>query len=211
MPVRIKFCGMTRTQDAALASRLGADAVGMIFFEKSARNISLSRAREIIAELNPLCSPVAVVVNPEVVFVEEMLGRLDIHLIQFHGDETPEFCEQFATPYIKAVRVTEDTRLSELRERYGSARALLLDTYDKNLVGGTGRTFDWGLLQGENREPARPELILAGGLGPGNVVDAVKHTGVTTLDVNSGIESAPGIKDHGKMRDVVRRLKQIQG
>ena len=98
MPVRIKFCGMTRTQDAALASRLGADAVGMIFFEKSARNISLSRAREIIAELNPLCSPVAVVVNPEVVFVEEMLGRLDIHLIQFHGDEAPEFCEQFATP-----------------------------------------------------------------------------------------------------------------
>ena len=208
MPVRIKFCGMTRPQDAALASDLGADAVGMIFFDKSARNITLTQAERIIDAINPLCSPVAVVVNPETGFVEEMLSRLDLHLIQFHGDESPEFCEQFSIPYIKAVRIREDTRLPELQEQYSGARALLLDTYDRKLVGGTGRAFNWELLQRENAYLSRPQLILAGGLGPDNVVDAVRHTGVATLDVNSGVESEPGVKDQDKNRDVVKRLTQ---
>ena len=206
MSIRVKLCGMSRPQDAALASSLGADAVGMIFYAKSARNISISRAQEVIAELNPLCSAVAVVVNPQVKFVENLLSRLDIQLIQFHGDESAEFCEQFGMPYFKAVRMQAGIRLRDIRNQYAGARALLLDTFDKNLVGGTGRTFDWTLLDDAGAGLRRPELILAGGLGPENVLDAIKQTGVRTVDVNSGIETAPGIKDHDKMRETMQLL-----
>ncbi len=207
MSIRLKFCGMRRAQDAALASSLGADAVGMIFYDKSARNISLSGAREVISELNPLCSTVAVVVNPEVNFVEKLLTQLDIQCIQFHGDETAAFCEQFKMPYIKAVRMKEGTRLSDVRKQYASARGLLLDTFDQKLVGGTGRVFDWGLLDGSESEPCRPEFILAGGLGPENAVAAIRQTGIRTIDINSGVESEPGVKDHDKMRAIVKLLR----
>jgi phosphoribosylanthranilate isomerase len=198
---------MTRPQDVALASSLGVDAIGMIFYAKSARNVSISQAQEMISEINPLCSTVAVVVNPEVTLVEKLLEKLDIQLIQFHGDESAAFCEQFKMPYFKAVRMKEGTRLDDVRSQYMGARALLLDTFDKNLVGGTGRTFDWNLLDGAETEPDGPELMLAGGIGPENVIDAVRQTDVRTIDVNSGIESAPGIKDHSKMREIVRLLK----
>ena len=198
---------MTRPQDVALASSLGVDAIGMIFYAKSARNVSISQAQEMISEINPLCSTVAVVVNPEVTLVEKLLEQLDIQLIQFHGGESVAFCEQFKMPYFKAVRMKEGTRLIDVRGQYRGARALLLDTFDKNLVGGTGRTFDWKLLNGAETEPNGPELVLAGGIGPENVIDAVRQTDVRTIDVNSGIESAPGIKDHSKMREIVRLLQ----
>lgn len=212
MSIRIKLCGMTRPPDAALASSLGADAVGMIFYEKSARNISIAQARDLIFELNPLCSAVAVVVNPEPVFVESLLSQLDIQLIQFHGDEPASFCEQFKMPYIKAIRMNVDTRLADIRKEYARARALLLDTFDKNLVGGTGRTFDWNLLDhGGLDETAaslhRPELMLAGGLGPDNAAAAIKRTGICSIDINSGVETAPGIKDHDKIRAMMKLAK----
>ncbi len=198
---------MTRPHDVALASSLGVDAIGMIFYANSARNVSISQAQEMISEINPLCSTVAVVVNPEVMFVEKLLKKLDIQLIQFHGDESAAFCEQFKTPYLKAVRMKEGTRLNDVRRQYIGARALLLDTFDKNLVGGTGRTFDWNLLRGAEAEQDGPDLILAGGIGPENVTEAVSRTGVQTIDVNSGIEIAPGIKDHSKMHDLMHLLK----
>lgn len=207
MTIRIKLCGMTRPQDVALASSLGVDAIGMIFYAKSARNVSISQAQEMISEINPLCSTVAVVVNPEVTLVDKLLEQLDIQLIQFHGDESAAFCEQFKMPYFKAVRMKEGIRLKDARRQYMGARALLLDTFDKNLVGGTGRTFDWNLLDEAETQPDGPEFILAGGIGPENVIDAVGQTDVGTIDVNSGIESAPGIKDHSKMREIVRLLK----
>ncbi len=204
---RIKFCGMTRTEDAALASALGADAVGLIFYPKSARCISLAQAQAVVEVLNPLCSPVAVVVNPDPAFMDELLSRLPVQLVQFHGEETPEFCQQFQVPYLKAVRMREGTNLGAVRDRYRSARALLLDTFDKQLVGGTGRPFDWGILEAAGVD--RRELILAGGLGPDNVARAVEETGICTLDVNSGVEIEPGIKDHEKMRAVVRALETV--
>ena len=207
MSIRIKLCGMRRPQDAALASSLGVDAVGIIFYDKSARNVSISQAREVISELNALCSPVAVVVNPESKFVEKLLSQLDIQLIQFHGDEPAVFCEQFKVPYIKAVRMQEGVALADIRMQYAGARALLLDTFDKTLVGGTGHTFDWTLLDGPETILRRPELILAGGLGPENVTDAIRQTGISTVDVNSGIETAPGVKDHAKMRKIVQLAK----
>jgi phosphoribosylanthranilate isomerase len=200
---------MRRPQDAALASSLGADAAGIIFYEKSARNVSISQAQEVISELNALCSPVAVVVNPEVKFVEKLLSQLDIQLIQFHGDESAAFCEQFKVPYIKAVRMQAGIQLSDIRKQYARARALLLDTFDKMLVGGTGHTFDWTLLDGVEASLRKPELILAGGLGPANVIEAIRQTGISTIDVNSGIETAPGVKDHDKMREIVRLVKNF--
>lgn len=206
--VRIKFCGVSRPEDAALASALGADAVGMIFYPPSPRNTALEQAKAVVAELNPLCTPVAVVVDPETAFVEALLKRLDIQLIQFHGAETAAFCEQFQVPYIKAVRMRDDTRLEVLRERYRSARALLLDTYDQRMVGGTGRPFDWNIL--EQAGVDKRELILAGGLNPDNVASAIEETGIYTLDINSGVESEPGIKDHEKMRAAVHALARFR-
>lgn len=203
MSIRIKLCGMRRPQDAALASSLGADAVGMIFYDKSARNVSISQAQEVISELNALCSPVAVLVDPEAKFVEKLLSQLDIQLIQFHGDEPAAFCEQFKMPYIKAVRMKEGIQLSDIRKQYAGARALLLDTFDKTLVGGTGRIFDWNLLDVTQSGLQRSDLILAGGLEPENMADAIQQTGIRTLDVNSGIETAPGVKNHDKMREIM--------
>jgi len=195
---------MTRPEDAALASNLGADAVGMIFYEKSPRNVSIERAREIIAVLNPLCSPVAVVVNSDSEFIKNLLARLDIQLIQFHGDEPAEFCAQFNRPYIKAVRMQQGVKLDDVRRQYAGARALLLDTYDKNQAGGTGRAFDWGILARGEADLLKPELILAGGIGPDNVSEAIRQTGIHSIDVNSGVESAPGIKNHDKIRAIMK-------
>ena len=203
--LRLKLCGMTRPQDAALASELGADAIGLIFYPNSARNVGLAQAREIIAEINPLCLTVAVVVNPDETALDQLLDQLNINVIQFHGDESPEFCAQFSTPYIKAIRITPKVCLSDMGKRYKSARALLLDTYDKNRVGGTGKIFDWSLYtKSDNPEPIVPKIVLAGGLSPDNAVQAIEQTGIHTLDVCSGIESAPGVKDHEKLRRMMK-------
>ena len=210
-PIRIKLCGMTRPEDAALASDLGADAIGMIFYAKSARNVSLLQAEEIVTAVNPLCGIVAVVVNPEVQQLSEILARIPVSAIQFHGDESPVFCARFQRPYIKAVRMRDGTDLSALRLQYAGARALLLDSFDKNLVGGTGKPFDWSVLDMNLNQTAGPKIMLAGGLTPENVVDAVARTGIANLDVNSGIERAPGIKDPQKMREVMRKLSALSG
>jgi len=201
--LRIKLCGMTRCQDAALASQLGADAIGLIFYDKSARNVGLSQAQEIVQAIGPLCSSVAVVVNPGADELEQILDHVPISLIQFHGDESPEFCAQFNRPYIKAVRMREGTDLRGLRQKYSSARALLLDSFDKNLVGGTGHPFDWAMLDTDLQTTPGPEMMLAGGLSPENIGQAIADTGIRNLDVNSGIESEPGIKNHDKMRAVM--------
>jgi len=195
---------MTRPEDAELASNLGADAVGMIFYDKSPRNVSIERAQNIIAAINPVCSPVAVVVNPELEFMQDLLSRLEVQLLQFHGDESPEFCAQFNRPYIKALRMQPGVRLEAVRRQYAGARALLLDTYDKKQAGGTGRAFDWSLLKKGEVDQAKPELMLAGGVGPDNAAEAIRQTGIRSIDVNSGVESAPGIKDHDKIRAIMK-------
>ena len=203
--IRIKLCGMTRPEDAALASALGADAIGMIFYAKSPRNVSLKAAREISRAVNPLCSVVAVVVNPSRQYMDELLKAVPIHIIQFHGDESVEFCMSFDKPFFKAVRMKEGLDLQQKRIEYAAASALLLDTYDKDSVGGTGRAFDWSVLGGtEQQKVDQADIILAGGLSPDNIEQAIAQTGVYNLDVNSGVESAPGVKDHDKMRTIMQ-------
>lgn len=197
---------MTRAEDAALASELGADAIGVIFYEKSARNASFAQAKEIVDAVNPFCSVVAVMVNPTVAEVEQILKNVPLSMLQFHGNETAAFCEQFERPYMKAVRMQSRTDLSQLAVTYRGARALLLDTFDKNLVGGTGRPFDWSILDASTQSTGGPQIVLAGGLSPDNVSEAIRRTGISNLDVNSGIEISPGVKDHTKMRAVMHNL-----
>ena len=206
MPTRIKICGITRIEDALTATRLGADAIGFIFWPKSARFISPAKAREIVDELPPFVSAVGVYVDPEEGWVEESSNIARLSLLQFHGDESPEFCDQFSLPYIKALRVREGVDLLQYEDWYSSARGLLLDTYTEGMPGGTGDTFNWDLIPQGLTVP----LILSGGLHPGNVTMAIKRVQPWAVDVSSGVESAKGIKDAEKIADFMRGVRHSE-
>ena len=206
MPTRIKICGITRIEDALTATRLGADAIGFIFWRKSARFISPAKAREIVDELPPFVSAVGVYVDPEEGWVEESSNIARLSLLQFHGDESPEFCDQFSLPYIKALRVREGMDLLQYEDQYSSARGLLLDTYTEGMPGGTGATFNWDLIPQGLTVP----LILSGGLHPGNVTMAIKKVQPWAVDVSSGVESAKGIKDAEKIADFMRGVRHSE-
>ncbi len=206
MPTRIKICGITRIEDALTATRLGADAIGFIFWPKSARFISPATAREIVDELPPFVSAVGVYVDPEEGWVEESSNIARLSLLQFHGDESPEFCDQFSLPYIKALRVREGMDLLQYEDQYSSARGLLLDTYTEGMPGGTGDTFNWDLIPQGLTVP----LILSGGLHPGNVTMAIKKVQPWAVDVSSGVESAKGIKDAEKIADFMRGVRHSE-
>ena len=206
MPTRIKICGITRIEDALTATRLGADAIGFIFWPKSARFISPAKAREIVDELPPFVSAVGVYVDPEEGWVEESSNIARLSLLQFHGDESPEFCDQFSLPYIKALRVREGVDLLQYEDWYSSARGLLLDTYTEGMPGGTGDTFNWDLIPQGLTVP----LILSGGLHPGNVTMAIKKVQPWAVDVSSGVESAKGIKDAEKIADFMRGVRHSE-
>lgn len=194
-PVRVKICGITRINDALSAARLGAHAIGFVFWPKSSRYISPDAVREIVSSLPPFVSTVGVYVDPTSAWVEETSVKGGLSLLQFHGDESPEFCEQFSLPYIKAIRVREGMDLVQYASRYHHASGMLLDTYTAEMPGGTGHTFDWKLIPQDFPLP----LILSGGLNPGNVSQAIKQTRPWAVDVSSGVEAAKGIKDEQKI------------
>ena len=198
---RIKMCGMTRTEDIAHAVNLGVDAIGFIFYPESSRYITIEKAGFLLKDLPPFVSPVAVVVDPEIGLVKQILAKLPIHLLQFHGNESPEFCQQFDTPYIKAIHTHTASQIRQEMCRYSKASALLLDTPSDTCRGGTGLTFDWNMIPGDLPKP----YILAGGLNHDNVSEAVKvHP--YAVDVCSGIEMYPGVKDHLKMSQFIEVL-----
>lgn len=198
---RVKMCGMTRAEDVAHAINLGVDAIGLIFYPKSPRHVTLESAKLLLNNLPPFVSAVAVLVNPEVQLVEQILMELPIQLLQFHGDESPEFCNQFGKPFIKAIQPQTAEHIKHEMERYANASALLLDTPSTTRRGGTGLTFDWNIIPRDLPMP----YILAGGLNPLNVLDAIK-VNPYAVDVSSGIEVAPGIKDHLKMSQFIKVL-----
>lgn len=200
---KIKICGFTRPQDAQAAAELGADAVGLVFYAKSKRCVDAAQAAEIVAALPPQVVKVALFVNESAEQICRILGAVPIDIVQFHGDEAPEFCRQFGKPYWKAVRVQSAQDIAEAAERYADAAALLLDAHIEGQYGGTGQVFDWRLL------PATMPLpwILSGGLNPGNVAAAVRQTGAAWLDVSSGVEQAPGIKSRDLMADFIRQAR----
>jgi phosphoribosylanthranilate isomerase len=199
MKPRIKICGLTRPEDAAAAARLGADAIGLVFYPPSPRHVSIEQARAVVAALPPFVSVVALFVNPSVAEVDAVLQALPIDVLQFHGEETPEFCRHFNRPYLKAVRVKPGVDLIEWAKQYHDARGLLADAFVEGVHGGTGATFDWALLPAGLGIP----LILSGGLNPANVAEAVRQVKPAAVDVSSGVEAAKGIKDAAKMADFI--------
>jgi phosphoribosylanthranilate isomerase len=206
MPTRIKICGITRIEDALAAARLGTDAIGLLFWPQSARAVTPAKAREIVAALPPFVSSVGVYVDPEAEWVEQTASVAGLNLLQFHGDESPEFCSQFSLPYIKAVRVRAGVDLLQYATRYSSARGLLLDTYVEGTPGGTGDAFNWDLIPQHLPLP----LILSGGLHPGNVTTAIKQAQPWAVDVSSGVEAFKGIKDAEKIAAFMQGVRNSE-
>jgi len=192
---RVKICGVTRVEDAVTAARLGADAIGLMFYPQSPRAVSADQARCIVRALPPFVAAVGVFVDPAPEDVRAALAAVPLHLLQFHGDETPEFCAQFGVDYLKAARVRPGLDLIQYAARHAGAKALLLDNFVQGAHGGTGQTFDWSLIPGALPLP----LVLSGGLDPGNVAEAVRRVRPWAVDVSSGVESARGVKDPHKI------------
>jgi phosphoribosylanthranilate isomerase len=203
MRTRIKICGMTRSEDALAAAEAGADALGFVFYPPSPRHIEIDQAWSIIDVLPAFVTTTALFVNPEPGLVKTVIQRLKIDLLQFHGDESVEFCEQFDRPYIKAVRMQPDTDLAMLSQRYTSAQALLLDTYVKGVPGGTGEAFNWDWVAPSKREDTCLPIILAGGLTAENVGQAVQTVQPWAVDVSGGVEASPGKKSKAQIQAFV--------
>jgi phosphoribosylanthranilate isomerase len=202
---RIKFCGLTRLEDVAVACALGVDAVGFVFAERSRRRVSSAQAAPLRAALDPFVASVALFMDNDAAAVREAIDIVRPTILQFHGDEDDAFCASFGLPYLKAVAMGgEGARADDLGERYPRAAGFLFDSHAAGQAGGSGHAFDWSRIP---RDCPRPWL-LAGGLHPDNVFDAIRATGCWGVDVSSGIESAPGFKDAAKMRRFVEEVRR---
>ncbi|MFA7240906.1 MAG: phosphoribosylanthranilate isomerase [Sulfuricellaceae bacterium] len=195
MTVRTKICGITRVADGLACARQGADAIGLVFYAPSPRHVAIPQALEIARALPPFVTTVALFVDPPVDEVEAVLHSVRPDVLQFHGDESAEFCRRFGVPYLKAVRVQAGLNLVEYAGRYRDAQGLLLDAYVEGQAGGTGLCFDWALIPADLPLP----VILSGGLEPGNVEAAIRQVKPWAVDVSSGVEARKGIKDTTKI------------
>lgn len=191
-----KICGITRPTDGYAAASLGANAIGLVFYEKSKRCVSINQAQEIIEHLPPFVHIVALFVNETAANIQYILEHVPIHILQFHGDETAAFCRQFARPYLKAIRVQKQEDIIRAAIDYPDARALLFDAYVQGEYGGTGHYFDWNLLP----KNFNKQWILSGGLTPDHIQTALNHTQAHSVDISSGVESSAGIKCYDKMK-----------
>ena len=202
MRTRIKICGITRPGDAVAAAQAGADAIGLVFYPSSPRFLNVERAREIRDALPPFVQAVALFVNPDAAQVAQAIGRVHPALLQFHGEETPDFCAQFGLPYVKACRVTQGVDLLKYLRLFSAASGWLLDAHVEE-YGGVGASFDWSLV------PARLErpLVLSGGLTRENVGEAVRRVRPWAVDVSSGVESSKGIKDAAKIAAFIAEVR----
>ena len=200
MATAVKICGITRPEDALAAARAGAHAIGLVFYAKSPRHVTPARAAEIIRVLPPFVTTVGLFVNATAEEVKAVLAEAPVALLQFHGDETPDFCRQFKRPYVKAVRVKAGVDLLQYAQDYHDAKALLLDAYVEGLHGGSGAVFDWSLIPRGLPLP----VILSGGLTPENVMEAVRRVRPGAVDVSSGVESAKGVKDAQKIAAFIK-------
>jgi phosphoribosylanthranilate isomerase len=202
MRTRVKICGITRPGDAVRAANAGADAIGLVFYPPSPRFLSVERAREIRDALPPFVQAVALFVNADAAQIAQVIGRVHPAVLQFHGEETPAFCGQFGLPYVKACRVAQGVGLLEYLRPFSAASGWLLDAHVEE-YGGVGATFDW------SRVPPRLErpLVLSGGLTKDNVGAAVRRVKPWAVDVSSGVESAKGIKDAGRMAAFIAEVR----
>ncbi len=194
--VKIKICGFTIAENARQAALAGVDAIGLNFYTKSPRHVNISSAREIVAALPPFVNKVGLFVNANPSLIDEVLCEVALDTLQFHGDESPSDCAQYEMPFIKAIRISPEVDLIKTANEYSQASALLLDTYQPDVYGGSGKSFDWSLANIELDLP----IILAGGLTPENVSVAINTAQPYAVDVSSGVESAKGLKDIDKIR-----------
>lgn len=203
---RIKICGITRVEDALAAASSGADAIGLVFYQRSPRHVSIAQARQLAEALPPFVSIVGLFVDADAAFVREVLESVRLDLLQFHGDEAPEYCAQFPRPYLKAIRVKAGIDLLQCASDFRSAKGLLLDAHVEGVPGGTGTAFDWTLIPGNLPLP----VILSGGLDAENVAAAIRQVRPYAVDVSSGVESGKGIKDGAKIAAFIKEVKQIE-
>lgn len=196
----VKICGITRVEDALLAARAGAHAIGTVLYARSPRAVDTVRAAQIVRAAPPFVTTVCLLVDPTAAEVERVLEEVQPAMLQFHGAETPEFCAQFGVPYIKAVRVRPGVDLLQYARLYAGAKGLLLDAFVEGNPGGTGASFDWGLIPRNLPLP----VILAGGLTPETVAEAIRRVRPWAVDVASGVEATKGIKDPDKVAAFIR-------
>lgn len=204
--VRSKICGITRIEDALAAVEAGADAIGLVFYGKSPRAVSIEQAAAILQALPPFVTSVGLFVDMPHDELQQLLQRLPLDLLQFHGDESPADCEGHGRPYIKALRVRPGEDVSAAMAPYAGARGILLDTFVEGVPGGTGASFDWSLVP----ENAAKPIILAGGLDAGNVATAIRQVRPYAVDVSGGVEAGKGIKDAGKIRAFVQAVRDAR-
>ena len=191
---RVKFCGLTHVEDIARAVQLGVDALGFVFYAPSSRSVAPDHAAMLTSSVPAFVTRVGLFVNEQPAIIQNIFERTRLNLIQYHGDETPEFCDAVGLPFIKAFRVRPGIDIQTEMERYPNASGFLLDAYVKGQPGGTGERFDWGMIPQSN-----VPIILAGGLSPDNAKDAIEQVAPWALDVSGGIETKPGRKDPDKM------------
>ncbi|MDH4611998.1 phosphoribosylanthranilate isomerase [Pseudomonas sp. BN102] len=201
--VRIKICGITRIEDALAAVAAGADAIGLVFYAKSPRAVTPAQAKAIVAALPPFVTSVGLFVDMPRAELKQLLAEVPLDLLQFHGDESPEDCAGHGRPFIKALRVKTGDDVAAAIARYPDAAGILLDTYVPGTPGGTGEAFDWSLVP---RDAAKP-VVLAGGLTPENVGDAVRQVRPYAVDVSGGVEASKGIKDAAKIKAFIQRAR----
>ena len=199
----IKICGITRVEDALAAARCGANAIGLVFYAKSPRHVTPLRAAELMRALPPFVMSVGLFVDAAANEVMQTLAQARVDLLQFHGNESPQYCRQFGVPYLRALRVRLGLDLLQYARDYHDAKALLLDAYVEGKHGGTGATFDWALIPKNISLP----VVLSGGLTPENVTAAIQAVRPWAVDVSSGVESSKGIKDAAKIAAFVTGVR----
>lgn len=201
--VRSKICGITRVEDALVAAEAGADAIGLVFYERSPRAVNIATARAIVQALPPFVSVAGLFVNMSRCELGEILDAVPLDVLQFHGDEPAEACAGHGRPWYKALRVKPGDDIHAQSRAYPGAAAILLDTYVAGVPGGTGEVFDWSLIPDEFDKP----IILAGGLTVDNVSTAIETARPYAVDVSGGVESSKGVKDHERVRAFVCKVR----
>ena len=205
MTTRVKICGLTRPQDVEAAVACGADAIGLVFYAPSPRAVDLEQARILAAKVPAFVAVTGLFVNPERDYVEAVLDAVPLDLLQFHGDESPEFCQSFGRRWIKAVRVREPGQIEQAFADYHQASGLLVDAWDPNRYGGTGQSFNWSLIPESRPLP----LILAGGLSSDNVARAIEQVRPWAVDVSGGVEESKGKKDTTKLSQFFKEVHRV--
>ncbi len=205
MRTRIKICGITRLEDALQAARLGADAIGLVFYPPSPRHVAIEQAAQITAALPAFVTTVGLFVDAEAAHIDAVLSAVPLDLLQFHGEESVEACECHGHAYIKALRMAPGVDVLSLAGRYTQAKGILLDSYQPGIPGGTGQRFDWTRIPSGLDKP----LILAGGLDATNVAEAVQQVEPYAVDVSGGVEVEKGIKDAGRMAAFINEVNRV--